>query len=683
MKLKVILDLGVSKKISIGFVSMALVVIFAGAAGFISTSRLSNSLDYVTNQVWDTADGALKSGLGFYDQLITTNEVVSAALGGKTLDKAEHLAQAKIDSDKAFTKLVLTEQLSADEIKKTKQVISKFELERDAVIQVANEYVLSLKAMKNNADQFVGFMGLVEGAGVGAIDDLLRKKDREFTREILSSNWNAADGAMKARIALLERLHFYQELVDGFVEKKVNKKNSRYALDDLRYNIGRLSKLPAFSEEILIGEFKGQIFKNVMARLLKEHEKTMGELVVVFDEFSHHRKSLTEATDSLQKEMGLLGKVADSAIADEKDKIVSVVESGFSLIALSIISGIVIAVLAIFFSIKLISKPLIEVAHNMREISTGDGDLSARLQVKSTDEVGQIAVGFNTFVEKIQTTIEKTAQTAEVLDKTVEAIGTMISQSSSNFSEQQQETQDVAKAINEMATTMEGVSGNTQDAVNSAHDAQVATDDGQLIINSAVNSIGKLANNVEEAGDVIDVLGADSKSIGTILDVIGAVAEQTNLLALNAAIEAARAGEHGRGFAVVADEVRTLASRTQNSVEEIEQLIKRLQKSSEKAVTVMSQGRSEAEIGLSKSTQAGDAFTTITGAVKHISELNDLVAGSVTEQSKVAEAVNEKVLTISQLTDSNVATFGNIVKEGEELGRLSNELTNLVGQFKV
>ena len=170
MSLKMILDLGVSKKISIGFITMTLVVVTAGVAGLISTSRLSSSLDYVTGQVWDTADGALKSGLGFYSQLLTTNEVVSAALAGRSLDRGEHLEKAKKASDAAFNKLVLTKQLSEEVIQNTQTVIHKFEVERDAVIKAANEYVVSLKTMKSNADHFVGFMGLVEGAGVGAID---------------------------------------------------------------------------------------------------------------------------------------------------------------------------------------------------------------------------------------------------------------------------------------------------------------------------------------------------------------------------------------------------------------------------------------------------------------------------------------------------------------------------------
>lgn len=681
--MKKIFNLSVSKKIGLGFIVMMIVLMVAATAGFISTSRLSASLKYVTGDIWNTADGALKGAIAIEEQFIATNEVLTAAISGVLLNADEKVKKAKNNSDQAFEKMIEAGQIPEQFVDETRNVIAHFNSERDAVMSIAKEYVVSSLAMKENAKKFVGFMGLVEGAGVGAFENLSKKPEEAYTWSLLSEKWDAADGAMKARIALLERLHFYQELVDGKVEIKTVEKNLRYSLDDLKYNIDRMSRLEVFSKEIPSPQYKGKIFKDVMHSMLKEHENKMANLIVVFREFAERRELFKANSDALLVEIEKLGDIADEAVNGEKERIETVVNSAFGMIGISLAVGIVMALGAIILSIRVISKPLREVAENMKEISTGEGDLSVRLQVKSTDEIGEIAEGFNSFVTKIQNIIEKVAQTATQLGVTVDKVATMTSQSSATFSGQQKETQQVAKAINEMASTIADVANSTGYAVNSANDAQTATQDGQVIVNTAVASISRLAENVENAAKVIDVVGQESNAIGTVLDVIRSIAEQTNLLALNAAIEAARAGEHGRGFAVVADEVRTLASRTQQSTEEIQEMIERLQASSAKAVKVMTKGREEAEVGLKQVNLAGDALGDITGAVNQISELNTSIASSADEQSQVAEEVNGSVVNINQLTDENVGTFNQILQAGHDMEMLANELNQLVGQFKV
>ena len=199
----------------------------------------------------------------------------------------------------------------------------------------------------------------------------------------------------------------------------------------------------------------------------------------------------------------------------------------------------------------------------------------------------------------------------------------------------------------------------------------------------ASNSIDELANEVESAASVIQQLASDSDSIGTVLDVIKGIAEQTNLLALNAAIEAARAGEQGRGFAVVADEVRTLAGRTQESTQEIEAMIDKLQSGAKNAVTAMEAGQEKASIGVAQTKQAGEALAAITRAVTTISDMNTHIASSAEEQSATTEEMNKNIININQLADQTANSAQQSTAASAELSKLATDLQNLVSQFKI
>jgi methyl-accepting chemotaxis protein len=248
---------------------------------------------------------------------------------------------------------------------------------------------------------------------------------------------------------------------------------------------------------------------------------------------------------------------------------------------------------------------------------------------------------------------------------------------------QQQETDEVAIAVNEMSASGQEVARNANSAADAAHNADVAADNGRQVVGHTIEAIDSLANEVKEAGAVIDRVEQDSESIGGVLDVIRGIAEQTNLLALNAAIEAARAGEQGRGFAVVADEVRTLASRTQQSTAEIQSMIERLQSGTREAVNVMDQSRQMAENTVGQAAKAGTSLEEINAAVTSIKDLNSQIACSAEEQSSVAEEINQKVTRISDITDQTAAGAQQTSSASNELNQLAETLKSLVGQFKV
>jgi methyl-accepting chemotaxis protein len=233
-----------------------------------------------------------------------------------------------------------------------------------------------------------------------------------------------------------------------------------------------------------------------------------------------------------------------------------------------------------------------------------------------------------------------------------------------------------------MAATSQEVARNTAAAANAARQADSETQAGREVVNQAIDAIDHLAQEVVSAADVIHRLEAESGKIGTVLDVIRGIAEQTNLLALNAAIEAARAGEQGRGFAVVADEVRTLATRTQESTQEIQKMIERLQTGAKSAVQVMEQGRSKAQVSVQQAARAGTSLDTIATAVSAISDMNAQIASAAEEQGAVAEEINRNITNISQIANQTASGAEQTATASAELAKLAARLQTHVGRFK-
>jgi methyl-accepting chemotaxis protein len=287
-----------------------------------------------------------------------------------------------------------------------------------------------------------------------------------------------------------------------------------------------------------------------------------------------------------------------------------------------------------------------------------------------------MADNFHTVVTSVKDAIARLASAAE-------ETSVITTQTTGGIKQQQTETAQVATAINQMSATVQEVARNAVEAASAAQQADQTFNEGKLVIDRVIGAIGDLSNEVEKASGVIKQLETESNNIGSVLDVIKSIAEQTNLLALNAAIEAARAGEQGRGFAVVADEVRTLAGRTQSSTQEIEEMISKLQAGTSNAVKVMDQGMSMTRVGVDQAALAGEALQTINTAVEHISVMNSQIASAAEEQSSVTEEINRSIISINQVADQTSSGAQQTAAASDDLAKLTEQLKGLVDHFKV
>jgi len=418
-------------------------------------------------------------------------------------------------------------------------------------------------------------------------------------------------------------------------------------------------------------------------KLAFEISKEMVDGTADFSTISSRSKAMSEQLLNLQNNLNSFQKKQMSSFTDSFTQVNEKAEATNNI-------GIVMAIItiALLFTVSVsissaIRQNLAKVVDSFKGIAQENGDLTVRIQTTSQDEIGDLVYWFNSFMDKLQQVIKQIVDTAKPLAETASTVDELAGSSKSTAEHQMHTVEQSLLSVNEMSQSVASITSNAADAADAARNANEEAEKGHLVVNETIDGIQELADNISESAAAILKLQEDTNQVNQVLEVIKSIAEQTNLLALNAAIEAARAGEQGRGFAVVADEVRSLASRTQDSTTEINQILMQLQEAAQSAVSRMESSKNQVETSVEKANKAGDSLSAITSTVNVISDMNSQIAVATEEQHQISTLMVSHVEDIKQRAEEASEASDQMNTVSHSLSDLASEQEQITKLFKV
>jgi methyl-accepting chemotaxis protein len=663
------------QKIWAGYIVMLLITLAISSLSIINLSTTTDSVEEMVDQrqpavlvtnALATEINRTASALGFFlstkEEEHKKNYLDGIQKAGSLLQELNQFEVIKSDKDSSE----LTTQLTQD--------LSRFESLGSDLINTTTSYENTFPGMAYANTE---------------INPLTRQMIQLTSQMLMSEEEEEADDERRDLLMLIADLRFTWSNVMNSIRGYLAFRSDS-VIDDLNLYVDRsqqlaqeiveLEDLLTLDQDDSVRQFLAslEVFKTNLEELKKIHggPKWRSDAWLVRSEAGPLFLQMdTKLNALLKRQGGAISSTGDSLIAKANNT------SGF--VSTLMVVGLIVGITLAWLAARSITIPIRQAVIAMKDIAEGEGDLTNRLQSRSRDEIGQLADSFNIFIEKIQNLIRHTAKTTDQVISAVDSTSDITRKITEKVLEQEQETEQVAAAINEMSNTIGDIAQNAAHAERAVQDAESNASSGCKVVAHSADSMQLLRKEIQSATEIIGAVESDSENIGGVLDVIKGIAEQTNLLALNAAIEAARAGEQGRGFAVVADEVRGLATRTQESTGEIEQMISRLQTNARLAVNAMEAGNRQAESNVEQADQARASLEAITASIGTISEMNTQIATASEEQTAASEEINQSVVLISDGSKEAAMHSRATLDQTERLGRVAAELKQILGQFKL
>jgi methyl-accepting chemotaxis protein len=671
----------VGSRIGLGYLFMALLVVVTGAAGLFAAERISGALDRITGPV-DSTVRAVDQGIR---SVLMQMVGVDRALAGNTTQAAGQIETGRRLAGEAFGTITSAGLLAPDRLDPVREKMAEFDAVRARLLDLHRAYAERYGALLNTIEQTKDLLLVIEERASQALVEMewnAGLAEGESANAQDSEEWAIVAATSDARLALMTRLFDYRQLLDDpdSVERAQAAQNS---LGDLRIYTADLAESPALKGRAVgKGPFAGQTFESALGELVQANESRFDEALKTHVELRQTREAYGAVAERLMQDAAAIEQETRQIAAVQLEDAAESRRFAMWLAAVLVMLGLGLAFAAYALSSRSIARPLRKVAGRMREIASGDGDLTARLEVNGRDEIAELSQSFNDFVERIRDTVVHTAEAVQQLTGAAEQIGRLTAESLERSSRTQAETGQIATATQEMSHTVSHVSESAGAALENAGSAHLEASAGREIVDGTLGAIRTLGEQVASAADIIQTLERESEAIGGVIDVIEGIAEQTNLLALNAAIEAARAGDHGRGFSVVADEVRTLATRTQSSTAEILAMVERLQSRARDAARAMSESSRMAGGTVERGEQTGVSFGKIAEAVARIQGVNRQIAGAAAEQHAVAEDIARSLVRINGESEAVVVDNQRLNDAAQSLNQLSDRLGGLVSRFR-